>query len=283
MISTFHNRKQKTLACLASLYKQKRISDEKTVLDVYLCDDGATDGTTEEIRKYYPQVHVIHGTGMLFWAKGMSLALSEAVKTEHDFYLMVNDDVDFYQDMLVTMLQSYDLAKTRAKLIAIVGSTQSRVDGKWTYGGQQWNKKLLHERYDPVLPDATCPECNMTNWNCFLIPGQMLKEIGMMDDYYEHAKADNDYSNRIVASGNKIFVASKYIGVCERNPLTHTWRDVSLPLKERLQLVKKPNGLPYKSELHYCRKFHGKAWPLWFAKRYLWIYITACNRILKGK
>ena len=174
-------------------------------------------------------------------------------------------------------IESYFENKDKAPLIAVVGSTEDGA-GNLTYGGQVWNKKLLHERYDSVLPAEPCHECNMTNWNCFLIPREMVDNLGIIDGFYEHAKADNDYSNRIINSGNKIFVAKRYIGICQRNSLKNTWRDTSLPLKRRIELVKRPNGLPIKSEIYYCKKFHGKSWPLWVAKRYVWIFTSALKK-----
>lgn len=277
VVSTFFNRKEKTIACLKSLYTQNCLAEDNIQLDIYFCDDASTDGTSAQIEKEFPEVHIIRGAGNLFWAKGMHEAFGEAVKTQHDFYLMVNDDVDFFPSMLKDMLDSYFENENKAKLIAVVGSTEDG-NGNWTYGGQIWNKKFLHERYDSVMPAETCNECNMTNWNCFLIPEKMIKNLGMIDGFYEHAKADNDYSNRIINSGNKIFVAKRYVGICQRNSLKGTWRDTSLPLKKRLELVQRPNGLPIKSEVYYCKKFHGKAWPFWVAKRYIWIFISALKK-----
>lgn len=271
VVTTSNNRKEKTILCLKSIYSQELYLCGEVEIDVYICDDGSTDNTSGIIKSLFPDVHIILGNGNLFWARGISLALKEALKTYHDFYLMVNDDVIFSNYMLEQMVQAYNETKDLAGHVAIVGSTKDSKTGEWTYGGQLWNKKIIHEKYIPVLPGRPYKECNMVNWNCFLIPNKMIEALGTIDDYYEHGKADNDYSNRIINSGNKMFVASEYIGVCERNSLLNTWRDVSLPLKRRLQLVQKKTGLPLKSELHYCLKFHGYYWLIWFLKRYIWI------------
>lgn len=282
VISTYFNRKNKTIACVKSLYEQSLLKKNKdVVLDIYFCDDGSNDGTSKELCKIYPEINIISGTGRLFWAKGMSKALNEAIKTPHDFYLMVNDDVKFYSNMLEIMVGSYMQVKSDKFMSAVVGSTQECEDGNWTYGGQIWNKRFRHEKYDSVEPGFPCKECNMTNWNCFLIPNIMIQKIGLIDDYYEHAKADNDYSNRIINSGNKIFVAHQYIGTCQRNSIDGTWRDTKLGLKKRLTLVKKPTGLPIKSEIHYCKKFHGNRWPFWVSKRYLWIYVSWLKNLVR--
>ena len=62
VILTCFNRKDTTLRCLRQLYQQKKSSR----MDVFLCDDASTDGTSEAIRKEFPQVHVVIGNGNLF-------------------------------------------------------------------------------------------------------------------------------------------------------------------------------------------------------------------------
>ena len=67
-IMTCHNRKNKTMACLKSLFT---IIPET---DVYLTDDGSTDGTSEAVLYTYPNVHIISGDGNLYWNRGMYVA-----------------------------------------------------------------------------------------------------------------------------------------------------------------------------------------------------------------
>ena len=80
-IITCHNRKEKTLVCLKSLFQIIQN------IDVFLTDDGSTDGTSEAVKKIYPQVNIIQGDGNLFWSRGMYIAWKEAVKGGYDYYL----------------------------------------------------------------------------------------------------------------------------------------------------------------------------------------------------
>ena len=89
-IITCHNRKDKTLACLKSLLQIA------PTIDVYLTDDGSTDGTSEAVRQQCPQVQIIQGDGNLFWSRGMYIAWKEAVKSDYEYYLWLNDDVVLY-------------------------------------------------------------------------------------------------------------------------------------------------------------------------------------------
>lgn len=81
VLLTVHNRKTKTLKCLQQLYTQIPIKGYQ--VDVYLTDDGCTDGTPEAISQEFPQVHIIHGDGKLFWNRGMYTAWQEAAKNNY--------------------------------------------------------------------------------------------------------------------------------------------------------------------------------------------------------
>src|SRR5512138_1923464 len=100
---TVHNRKHKTLLCLQSLYNQ--ILTEGYKLDVYLTDDGCTDGTPEAIREEFPQVTIIKGDGSLFWNRGMYAAWTKATEiADYNYYLWLNDDTELFDDSLIELL-----------------------------------------------------------------------------------------------------------------------------------------------------------------------------------
>lgn len=65
ILLTCYNRKDKTYVCLNSLYKN---ISEYCQFDIYLVDDGSTDGTAMMIAKDFPEVILIKGSGSLFWA-----------------------------------------------------------------------------------------------------------------------------------------------------------------------------------------------------------------------
>ena len=69
VLLTVFNRKDKTLQSLERLYKLLPLDDIQ--VDVYLTDDGCTDGTPEALTEYFPQVNIIHAKGHLFWNRGM--------------------------------------------------------------------------------------------------------------------------------------------------------------------------------------------------------------------
>src|SRR5690554_2221576 len=87
VLLTCPNRKIKTLSCLESLFAAS--IPENYDLEVFLTDDGSTDGTSDAIKKNFPDVNIIKGNGNLFWARGMRLAWESAMKKKsYDAYLL---------------------------------------------------------------------------------------------------------------------------------------------------------------------------------------------------
>ena len=72
-----YNRKQTTLSCLNSLQALQLPGDVK--LEIFLTDDASTDGTAQAVCNLYPQVHLLHGTGSLYWAGGMRYTWAKAL------------------------------------------------------------------------------------------------------------------------------------------------------------------------------------------------------------
>ena len=65
VVITCYNRKEKTLASLKKLINQEDV--DSLDINIYLVDDGSTDGTSEAVKKNFPQVNIIKGDGTLFW------------------------------------------------------------------------------------------------------------------------------------------------------------------------------------------------------------------------
>ena len=277
VVFTCHNRKEKTKKCLDSLYScfDKEKTNKKSI--VIICDDGSDDGTEEMILSYKDKMNIdlIVGDGDLFWARGMAKAMETAEKNDPAFYLMINDDVEFYSDMVGIMMKNY--AKHNETMCAIVGCTQNRNKTECSYGGFGWDSKglIIQKNYRRLLPENFNEICKWANWNCFLIPRELYAKIGKIDDYYEHSFADYDYSNRIIKNGYSMYVADEYVGICDRNPKEGTYLDNSISLVQRFKLLHKRTARPAKSCWYYAKKFYGVFAIKAFLEPYVYILVTS--------
>ncbi len=229
---TCHNRRDKTLSCLHALFQASLPPDYK--LDVYLVDDGSTDGTGKAINEGFPDVKLIQGDGNLYWNRGMHLAWDTATRAyDYDYYLWLNDDVILFQDSLIELL---DVAKTHSGAI-VCGITCSAGDGQEiTYGGYAANGTLLVPNGSPQL----CP--GVFNGNIVLVSRGAYDKVGNLDPKFWHAIGDFDYAMRARKKSVDAYVTPGISGVCERNESLSDWCLPNIKLSKRLRSLYSPLG-----------------------------------------
>lgn len=266
VLLTSHNRCEKTLSCLASLYSA--IIPHSWSSHVIIVDDGSTDGTEIAIRAHYPTVEILRGDGCLFWNRGMHWAFAHAMKRDFDFYLWLNDDTVLDSDALVKLADTYrDLSAAHGEKFVVVGSTRDE-EGRLSYGGSVAQGKLRRFQYRKVWDSSKPVECEVMNGNCVLIPRLVAEIIGNLDPVFEHAMGDTDYALRVRRAGGRIFAAPGFVGVCSNNPVTQTFMDKQISLAARFKHITSRKGLPIKSWLCFTRRHGGILWPLYFAWPY---------------
>ena len=243
---TVHNRRDKTLACLKSI-EAARVPQGVTA-DIFLTDDGCTDGTPEAVAGQFPQVHIVRGDGTLYWNRGMHKAWQEAAKTrDYDYYLWLNDDTMVQPNLFEGLLKA---SKSKADEAIIVGATQS--SGRPTYGGR------LKDNTIP-FPNGNLAEVDHFNGNIVLIPRAVYKSLGNLDYYFTHSKGDFDYGQRARKIGIKIFQVGTFLGECDLHEGLEKWCNPEVPLRQRLAAMHRPNGMPPKETFHLERRHNGVA------------------------
>lgn len=249
IIFTCFNRKEKTLRCVESLINQNSIP----TFDLYICDDGSTDGTVEAVKSIYPNARIIQGTGDLFWSRGMYEAM-QAAQNKYDLYLMVNDDVEFMPTMWESMFTAY----SDKKECGVVGCTLSKDTGKQSYGGCCFIENKKGDYVGPMLAPSSQEyvSVDLANWNCFLISREIIDKVGLIDKRYEHAMGDFDYSFRMKKAQYPIFLAKNFVGYCNNNSIKNTFKDSSLTRRERFQKLFAANGLPIKSWYYFTINYY---------------------------
>lgn len=244
VLMTVHNRKAKTLRCLECLYGC-RVTDG-FFFEVYMTDDGCTDGTAKAVAEKYPEVHVIQGDGTLYWNRGMWTAWNEAAKEYYDFYLWLNDDTFLYPIALEKLISASEELHHNS---IVAGSTEDEAHGTITYGG--------HAAGNLCTPGGKLVAIDYFNGNIVLVPRSVFSKVGNLDYGFRHSLGDYDYGMRAAKIGVSSYMVGDVLGICETHQKMDDWCNPSLPFIKRIKALYQPNGVPPMEFFYYDRKHHG--------------------------
>lgn len=275
ILITCHNRETLTLRCIRSLSKTN--NKQKYELDFFVVNDGCTDDTESLIKKEFPTVQILEGDGSLYWNGGMHLAFKTAKSIGFDFYLWVNDDVEFYDYAIPQMMRVYE--SLQDEMAIVTGYTYDRDEKTITYGGQRIKRGIIPLNLKNFFPEGNKIErCDTMHGNCVLIPNCVTEVIGINDSFYTHGFGDIDYGLTATMNNIPIYLTDFAVGICEKNPLSNrsnTFKDKGLV--ERFRTMNSYKHRPVKDWLYFTKKFGG---PLWFL-RFIAPYIKLALNIYK--
>lgn len=237
---TCFNRKNKTLACLQSLF------NIVPNCHAYLVDDGSTDGTSEAIKQTYPQVHIIKGNGNLFWSRGMYTAWKEAIKSSYNFYLWLNDDIELYPFFLKELMECMTYGQNQCIVSGLIENFEKT---EILYGGSNKDKKLIQ-------PNKTPQEITFMNGNVVLIPAYVVNKIGIIDPIFHHDLGDVDYGLTAIENNIKVYTTTRPIAAGYKNDFCRI-RKWNTSLKQRFKKLNSPLGSPISINFYFRKKHFG--------------------------
>lgn len=246
ILLTVFNRKLKTIKCLDNIYNQNSFYNYE--INIFLTDDGSTDGTEILIKNKYPDIKIIKGNN-LFWNRGMWTSWNAAVKEKnYDYYLWLNDDTFTYPFMLDKLTGT---SKTFSDEAIIVGPTIDNSGlGLHTYGGRK-NKNLV------PLNGVIQEDCDSFNGNIVLIPSYVYNIVGMNDPIFHHSLGDLDYGLRAKKLGIKIIQLGEAVGECDRHERIMKWCDPEIRLIDRIKFLFQPTGYPPREVFYFNKRHYG--------------------------
>jgi GT2 family glycosyltransferase len=236
-------------------------------------DDASSDGTAKMVKNKYPGVHIIRGTGSLFWAGGMRLAWQTALesKEEYDGFLLINDDVEFIDSFWSNLVFTHQWCKSRYGREGIyVMSVKDKKTDKFTYGGYHFKKTIFKHQRVPAYPSGDIPvPCQVSNANILYVSANVVKNIGIFNFRFTHSLADLDYTLRASEKKIPVLVCPDYGGFCSNDHIDSLSLLYSAPLNMRIKHLYGVKGIALNEYLYYLKKHFW--WKVSYAFVVLWV------------
>jgi len=175
------NRRDDTLACLASLQGNTYREHKAVVLD-----NASTDGSVDAIRTAFPQVEVVQLTANLGYAGNNNVGIRQAMKEHPEWILLLNEDTVLAPECLERMVEA-GAADPRIGIIGplvyhfdspdVIQSAGGKLDRYWQASHIGQNQRDYGQFIQPR-------DVDWISGCCIVIRRQVMEQVGVLDERY---------------------------------------------------------------------------------------------------
>lgn len=200
--------------CLSSVDK----SENKA--DLYIVDNGSTDGTQDYIIKNYPKASFTQNLDNLGFGKANNLGLEYALKEEYDYVYLLNQDAWIFPETIGELIRISKANPEYGILSPFQMNANGRMDNNFL---ERISRDLsfnwfINDLYNGELKEVYDVSSIMAaHW---LLPRHTILKVGGFSPSFPHYGEDDNYSNRALYKRLKIGIVPKLKVVHDRS-----WRE----------------------------------------------------------
>lgn len=190
--------------------------------DVFVVDNGSSDGTRDFIKKKYPSVIFKQNETNLGFGKANNIGLQYAYENNYDYVYLLNQDAWVMSDTLEKLINAHKGNPEYGVLSPIqLEAEQKRFDRIFGYVcSQQINNDFINDlffnrrqRIYPVL------DVMAAHW---LISKTCLEKVGGFSPTFPHYGEDNNFNHRVYFKGMKVGIVPSARAIHDRESRIET-------------------------------------------------------------
>jgi GT2 family glycosyltransferase len=217
-------------SCLQSVKEETNISHE-----VWVVDNGSTDGSPEMVRNEFPDVHLIANSDN----KGFAAANNQALPLcTGEYILLLNSDTVVLEGALDSMVAHMhanpNVGGLGCKLLNADGSLQPSAHRFYSTARSLVENRLAHMVWPkkhantPLLSFWDHSTVRRVDWVCgavLMLRREVIREVGLLDDSFFMYGEEIDWQMRMAKAGHQIWFLPTarivhYGGGSSRNAVT---------------------------------------------------------------
>jgi GT2 family glycosyltransferase len=170
----------------------KKLNSQPVPLRIYVSDSGSTDGTASAVVAE-PNVRLVSAGPAAWWSAAVNRGIEEAKKDGADVFLVMNDDIEFDQNLISQLLASHFEHPG-----CILSPLQRTDSGEFV--GTCYEGVFRRVRHLASIPEDGLVETS--NGCCLLIPLATFNAVGFFDENNcPHLYGDTEFQLRAMKAG----------------------------------------------------------------------------------
>ena len=201
------NTKDLLYQCLCSFYTRVR----KIEMEVFVVDNGSSDGSGGAIREKFPEVILIENKMNLGFAKANNQVLS---LSKGRYLLLLNPDTQVKEGSIERLFSFMDnhleAGIVGAQLLNADGSKQNSIANFPSLASELLNKSLLRRLFPRKFPGKERHyvepiEVDSVIGACMMVRRKAMEQVGLLDEDYFLFLEETDWCYRMKKAGWKIY------------------------------------------------------------------------------
>lgn len=184
--------------CLGSLRKSK------TKVDVFIVDNGSTDGTQAYIKTHYPEFMFRQSESNIGFGAANNIAVKYAVEKGYDYVYLLNQDAWIKSDTINKMIEAWP--KGFGILSPMQRNAKGRLDANFDRKCSPYINGLNEVETVPFVMAA--------HW---LVSRETLKKVGGFSPAFNQYGEDDNYIDRLHYHGLKVGIVCDAEGIHDRD------------------------------------------------------------------
>lgn len=211
VIVVTYNAMQWVDRCLNSIFSSS------IPLDVYIVDNGSTDGSQDYIKSHYSTILFYQSRKNLGFGRANNIGMQYAIDNDYDYAYLLNQDAWLMPDTIEELISIHKENSCYGILSPFqLQANMQHLDTNFALWVCSWesNKFLLDDLFFHNRKSVySVPMVMAAHW---LISKDCLKLVGGFSPTFPHYGEDNNYTNRVWYHGYKVGIVPSAIAVHDR-------------------------------------------------------------------